>query len=329
MFPGSNENHHHHLAQTLLSVATVAASAPMTTPYAPGSKTSLPPLSSCSQMNPVLPSLSSLFPEHISRPQLPSAFQPASLPYGFQAQVWGFTAPGFPSITGLPPLGLPHPSLFRPLAAPKVSEAKTCAEVTFPRIEDQLVQLKEKVELSKQREQQQQANQLPLHDETTTTEEEEEEEEEQGGLNEEEDSEDSQGGQKEQEPIQKQESIQSTMCKRKRRRASRRTCSTEIKAGDNWEDIGGEEDRRFVCRMEGCDKGFKRMEHLRRHQMIHKGEKPFPCQLCSAHFPRLDRLQSHMKRRHKSSLQVLPDRRFKGNREVDLVKILKEMAPSN
>src|SRR5277367_6674205 len=49
---------------------------------------------------------------------------------------------------------------------------------------------------------------------------------------------------------------------------------------------------RLVCG--DCPKTFGRLEHLRRHQKNHTGEKPFECPLCQRKFSRSDNRKQHI-----------------------------------
>jgi len=59
-------------------------------------------------------------------------------------------------------------------------------------------------------------------------------------------------------------------------------------------------DKRFKCTYNKCPGAFRRQEHLRRHEKIHTGEKPYMCDVtvCRRRFSRSDNLKEHL-RRHK------------------------------
>ena len=46
--------------------------------------------------------------------------------------------------------------------------------------------------------------------------------------------------------------------------------------------------KKFQC--DSCGRSFSQGYHLRRHQMIHTGERPFVCEICSRAFYRKDKL---------------------------------------
>jgi zinc-finger protein CreA/MIG len=56
-------------------------------------------------------------------------------------------------------------------------------------------------------------------------------------------------------------------------------------------------DRPFICKYEGCKRAFKRLEHLKRHNLMHTGERPFKCKYpgCLKAFSRSDNLSQHYK----------------------------------
>lgn len=65
-------------------------------------------------------------------------------------------------------------------------------------------------------------------------------------------------------------------------------------------------DRPFLCKVPGCNRAFKRFEHLKRHNKMHTGEKPFVCKFpgCSRSFSRSDNLNAHYKTHNISQQQI-------------------------
>ncbi|KAJ4256902.1 hypothetical protein NW762_008998 [Fusarium torreyae] len=57
----------------------------------------------------------------------------------------------------------------------------------------------------------------------------------------------------------------------------------------------GSRDRPHVCPY--CDRGFRKLEHLRRHTRIHTKEKPYVCH-CGSSFSRRDLLRRHDRLSH-------------------------------
>ncbi|ORY87872.1 hypothetical protein BCR37DRAFT_340375, partial [Protomyces lactucae-debilis] len=51
--------------------------------------------------------------------------------------------------------------------------------------------------------------------------------------------------------------------------------------------------RQFPCPKPDCGRGFRRLEHLKRHVRTHTHERPFLCPVCFKKFSRSDNLAQH------------------------------------
>lgn len=78
-------------------------------------------------------------------------------------------------------------------------------------------------------------------------------------------------------------------------------------------DEHGRSSKVFCCTFRDCVKSFKRYEHLKRHNLMHTGERPYACQICEKRFSRSDNLSQHIKihsREHREEQNAAKRRRY-------------------
>ena len=67
----------------------------------------------------------------------------------------------------------------------------------------------------------------------------------------------------------------------------------------------------FLCSIEGCGRLFKRYEHLKRHNLMHTGERPFECDICLKRFSRSDNFNQHKKTHSKREEEPSSEEEYK------------------
>lgn len=73
----------------------------------------------------------------------------------------------------------------------------------------------------------------------------------------------------------------------------------------------------FICKWEDCHRRFSRSDELSRHKRTHTGEKKFQCKICERRFMRSDHLSKHEKRHAKD----------KGNTATQRIQIATMTSP--
>lgn len=79
-------------------------------------------------------------------------------------------------------------------------------------------------------------------------------------------------------------------------------------------------ERPFICKWENCDKRFSRSDELSRHKRTHTGEKKFVCHVCDKKFMRSDHLSKHVKR-HASKRQQQQQQQQEGGSRNSLATV--------
>ncbi|KAJ2159868.1 hypothetical protein GGF46_002707 [Coemansia sp. RSA 552] len=58
----------------------------------------------------------------------------------------------------------------------------------------------------------------------------------------------------------------------------------------------------FMCSL--CESRFGRMEHVKRHQLVHTGERGFKCPTCKKTFARKDNMVQHLRAHRRKMSQT-------------------------
>lgn len=78
----------------------------------------------------------------------------------------------------------------------------------------------------------------------------------------------------------------------------------------------------FICKWENCERRFSRSDELSRHKRTHTGEKKFVCPVCQKPFMRSDHLSKHVKRHAKKNHSATLRPIVPTTHKIQTVKIL-------
>jgi zinc finger protein BrlA len=87
------------------------------------------------------------------------------------------------------------------------------------------------------------------------------------------------------------EGLQRTLVEKRSRRNRMRAIGQDLLSNINCEESPTKQ-----CTWEGCDRRFRRLEHLKRHERTHTRKDLYPCEFCLKDFNRTDNLKDHILR---------------------------------